>query len=291
MIDKCWPQLTGLRTSASAEAAAILNNRWSQFELERLFDLQRQIVPYIDHTGLPLQGFVVRPAAQAAESLPCVLVAHTAVGIQDDLLLQILDGVAGLGYVAFGLDMFGAGQAVWDREQSLAARAPLTSDRSLLARRAEAALHCATQLRGVDARRVAVVGYCFGGIVALDTVRAGCGIAAAITFHGILAPPPPDQDLSWCKHYSTGCRVLVLHGGADPFVPPDQVRAFEAEMAAAGVQQCSVIVYDGARHAFTRPEKVLDSDRSAGLFYDAAAAEAGWAAMRGCLEQAFEQPR
>ena len=48
------------------------------------------------------------------------------------MILWKLDAIAGLGYAAFALDMFGSGQALWDRSQSLAARRPITEDRSLM---------------------------------------------------------------------------------------------------------------------------------------------------------------
>lgn len=47
-----------------------------------------------------------------------------------DLILWKLDALAMLGYVAFALDMFGTGRALWNRAESLAARKPITEDRS-----------------------------------------------------------------------------------------------------------------------------------------------------------------
>lgn len=49
-----------------------------------------------------------------------------------DMILWKLDAIARLGYAAFALDMFGTGHALWDRAQSLAARRPITEDRSLM---------------------------------------------------------------------------------------------------------------------------------------------------------------
>jgi len=44
----------------------------------------------------------------------------------------------------------------------------------------------------------------------------------------------------------------VLNGADDPFVPKDQVEAFEKEMRAAGADY-KVINYPGGKHAFTNP--------------------------------------
>lgn len=48
------------------------------------------------------------------------------------MILWKLDQIAHLGYAAFALDMFGTGRALWNRAESLAARRPITEDRSLM---------------------------------------------------------------------------------------------------------------------------------------------------------------
>lgn len=126
--------------------------------------------------------------------------------------------------------MFGTGRALWDRSESLAARRPITEDRSLLQVRANAALHTLSTLEGVDPDRLAAVGYCFGGMAVLDLARMGPaatpGLKAVASLHGILVPILPgcqgDADMEDAK---IGPRVVVLHATGDPFVPPEQVGA------------------------------------------------------------------
>jgi dienelactone hydrolase len=276
-----WLSLRGVQTAADPTAGAVLQRLWQAELAESSQQLQRERVLYYDG-DCELQGYVVRPSLQQTAQLPCVLVAHTAVGVQEDLMLHTLDRIAALGYIAFGLDMFGTGRALWDRAESVAARAPLTADRSLMRQRATAALDAALALPGVDPSRVAIVGYCFGGLVALDLARSGAAVKAAITFHGILTPPSPQ----FTTTPAADCKVLVLHGEQDPFVPPAQVDAMLAEMQRSGTQ-CSVQRYSTAGHAFTRPEKVLAADRESGLWYDETAAASSWAAMQECLREAF----
>jgi dienelactone hydrolase len=220
-------------------------------------------------------------AANSTDVAVCAS-AHTAVGVQEDLMLYNLDRIAALGHVAFGLDMFGTGRALWDRAESVDTRAPLTADRSLMRQRAKAALDTAVALPGVDPSRVAIVGYCFGGLVALDLARSGAAVKAAIAFHGILTPPTPPFTTSPVAD----CKVLVLHGEQDPFVPPAQVDALLEEMQSSGTQ-CSVQRHSTAGHAFTRPEKVLPADKQSGLWYDEVAAASSWTAMRECLREVF----
>jgi hypothetical protein len=72
------------------------------------------------------------------------------------------------------------------------------------------------------------MGFCFGGTTVLELARSGAPLQAVISFHGGLDTPHP-EDAKAIKG-----KVLALHGADDPNVPPEQVAAFEKEMAAAG---------------------------------------------------------
>ena len=74
------------------------------------------------------------------------------------------------------------------------------------------------------------------------------------------------------------CKVLVLHGGDDPHVPPKDVDAFEDEMRAAGVDW-QLVVYGGAVHAFTNPAS--GNDKSKGAACNAEADRRSWEATKG----------
>ena len=122
----------------------------------------------------------------------------------------------------------------------------------------------------VDPEKIAVVGYCFGGKVALDMARSGADLDAVVAIHAALAPSvkaEPGQ---------VEARILVLTGGADAMVPPEQVQAFKAEMAAAGAD-ARVVTYPDAKHGFTNP----DADRAGmpSVGYDAAADRASFEEM------------
>ena len=140
----------------------------------------------------------------------------------------------------------------------------------VLAARFNAALEVLKRDPRVDTTRIAAIGYCFGGAVVLGMARAGADLAAVVTFHGALATTSPAQP------GKVKARVLVLAGGADPFVPPEQVEAFKKEMQAAGAR-FEVITYPGAKHGFTNPDAAKYAMPQ--LAYDAAADRESWAAM------------
>jgi dienelactone hydrolase len=112
------------------------------------------------------------------------------------------------------------------------------------------------------------MGYCFGGLCALDLARSGADIRGAVSFHGLFVPPGlPKQPIK--------ARVLALHGYADPMVPPQQVLDFATEMTEAKVDW-QLHAYGGVLHAFTVPEA---NDLNLGALYDARAARRSWQAM------------
>lgn len=119
----------------------------------------------------------------------------------------------------------------------------------------------------VGRRRVGVTGFCMGGMYAILAAALCERLAAAAPFygmlsdaHGLLAPQPgeafdrarkPATPLGVAKQLR--CPTLAFFGADDPFVPLDDVRAFEAALA----PEHEVVVYAGAGHAFlndTRPE-------------------------------------
>jgi carboxymethylenebutenolidase len=115
--------------------------------------------------------------------------------------------------------------------------------------------------------RVGVMGCCMGGSYAI-LAAAGCrGLSAAAPFygmlsdeHGLLAPPPgeaidrarkPRSPLAAAS--ALRCPTIAFFGADDPYVPLDDVRAFETRVGG----EHRVVVYPGAGHAFlndTRPE-------------------------------------
>ena len=82
-------------------------------------------------------------------------------------------------------------------------------------------------------------------------------------------------------------RILVANGADDPFVTPEQIAAFKAEMDAAGADY-TFINYPGARHSFTNPDADRFGERfGLPLAYDTAADADSWQAMRELFEVAF----
>ena len=150
--------------------------------------------------------------------------------------------LAELGFVAFACDMYGNGVA-GNRERVMARIAELRDDTAKLCRRARAGVDVLRSHTQVDGR-LAAVGYCFGGMVALELARTGAEIAGVVSVHGSLSTAQPAQT------GAVRAKILVCHGALDPHVPITQVNAFVQEMNEAGADW-QLIVYGGAMHGFT----------------------------------------
>lgn len=211
---------------------------------------------------------------------PGVLVVHEWTGINAYVKRRV-EQLAQLGYVALAADIYGRGVRPKTPEEAAKVAAVYRNDRALMRARAQAAVEMLRHQEGVDPKRIAAIGYCFGGTIVLELARSGADIAGVVSFHGGLDTPHP-EDARNIK-----CKVLVLHGGDDPHVPIEQVTGFCQEMRKAGVDW-QLIVYGGAVHSFTNPES--GSDPSRGVAYSERADRRSWQAMRLFFDEIIQAP-
>jgi dienelactone hydrolase len=130
-----------------------------------------------------------------------------------------------------------------------------------------------------DGKRIAAIGYCFGGTTVLELARSGADIAGVVSFHGGLSSATPGD----AKNIKA--KVLALHGADDPNVPPKEVAAFEDEMRQGGVDW-QLIAYGGAVHSFT--DWNAGNDNSKGAAYNQSADRRSWEAMRQFFAEIFK---
>jgi dienelactone hydrolase len=207
---------------------------------------------------------------------PGILVAHEWTGLQD-YVKKRCEMLAQLGYVAFAADIFGQGVRAKSFPECEQISAPYYKDRALTRGRARAALEILQGHPEVDRAKIASIGYCFGGIVALELARSGADIAGTVSFHGQLNTPNP-ADAKNIKG-----KVLVLHGAIDPVVPPAEVAAFEKEMEDAKVDW-QLVSYGGAVHTFTNWNLPTTGMPAA---YNEKADKRSWLAMQNFFAEIF----
>jgi dienelactone hydrolase len=208
---------------------------------------------------------------------PAVLIAHDWSG-RSEFVCNKAKLLADMGYVGFALDMYGHGRIGITTDEKKALMDPFVNDRLLLCERLHAAYDAVIGMSEVDTTRVAIIGFCFGGLCALDLARRGVDIKGAVSFHGALGKP---KDL---KSEKIKAKILVLHGYDDPMVQPGLVKEFCHEMTEANADW-QVHMYGHVQHAFTNPNA---NDVHAGLVYNALAAERSWASMTQFLQEIFK---
>lgn len=227
--------------------------------------------------GTVLEGFVAYDDA-ATGKRPLILIGHDWMGV-GDYVKERSRQLARLGYVAFAADIYGKGVRPQNADEAgKQATQYKSGDRKLMRARAVAALNEAKKLPNVDKSKVAAMGYCFGGTVALELARTGADLKGVISFHGGLSTPNP-SDAKKMK-----AKVLALHGADDPFVPAAEVAGFEYEMRNAKVDW-QLIAYGGAVHSFT--QKASGNDNKKGAAYNKSADQRSWIAMENFLKEIF----
>ncbi|GAB4518766.1 MAG: dienelactone hydrolase family protein [Phycisphaerales bacterium] len=227
-----------------------------------------------EHNGVTLEGYIAYDDATDAR-LPGVLVIHEWWG-HNDYAQRRARMLAEQGYIAFALDMYGKGTLADTPQDASALATPFYQDRTLMRTRARAGLDVLADHPRCDDDRLAAIGYCFGGTVALELARSGAPLDAVVSFHGGLSTPNPDD-----ANNITGS-VLVCNGAVDDFVSEDERRAFRREMEDAGVDY-QFIEYGGAVHSFTNPE--ADALNMDSVAYDEHADRRSWRAMLALFDE------
>lgn len=232
-----------------------------------------KVVEY-KHQDTVMEGFIAYDDSVKG-SMPGVLIIHEWTGL-GPYVKKRAEQLAAMGYVAFAADIYGKGIRPKPPEAAKVSGS-YKNDRPLLRARARAGLEALKENHPkVDAKRIGVMGYCFGGTAALELARSGAELRSAISFHGGLDTPSTED----AKNIKAS--VLVLHGADDPLVPDAEVKRFEDEMRAANVDW-QLVKYSKAVHSFTNPE--AGSDPSKGAAYNKTADIRSWEAMKNFFKE------
>ena len=230
--------------------------------------IQEEFITY-QQKNQALEGYVVYDDAVKGPR-PGILVVHDWKGF-GEYSRRRARMLAELGYTAMAVDIYGKGIRPKDNQEAAVQAGIYKNDRGLMRARIQSAYDVLSRNPQVDAQKMGAIGYCFGGTVVLELARSGTNLAGVVSFHGGLATPTPED----AKNIKG--KILVLHGGDDPFVPADEVAAFKKEMQEAQVDW-QLTVYPGAVHSFTNPE--AGDDKSKGAAYNLEADRLSWEKMK-----------
>jgi len=240
-------------------------------------EIQTQQINYtVD--GQNFVGWLAWDSA-SKEKHPGVIVVHEWWG-HNDYARHRAEMLAGMGYTAFALDMFGDGKNAQHPDDAMAFTQEALGNAERARTRFVKALEILKNHPTVDPEKTAAIGYCFGGSVVLEMARAGVDLDGVVSFHGGLGTEhPADSTMS--------VKILVCTGAEDPMAPKETVQALAAEMQAAGVSY-EIISYPGAKHAFTNPAAdSLGKKFNLPLAYNVNADTSSWNSASAFLEKLF----
>ena len=183
-------------------------------------------------------GHLVKPHGPGP--FPALVVIHEWWGLNDNIKTTA-DKLAGEGYVALAVDMFG--KVATDPGEAM------RMVRSLNQTEANAKLLATTDylrsLPYVIPGKVGSIGWCFGGGQSLSLALNDPKLVAAVMYYG--KPITDPKELAKIK-----AAVLGIFGEADESIPIADVKAFGEALKKAGVTH-EIHTYPGAGHAFANP--------------------------------------
>ena len=240
--------------------------------------IQHRLIEYKDGDTL-LEGYLAYDDS-IKEPRPGVIIAHTWWG-RGDLECARARQLAELGYVGFALDMYGKGLLGTSPEENGKMMQPLMDDRASLQNRMATALAVAREQAEVNASKMAVMGYCLGGLCALDLARTGADLLGAVSFHGLF--DAPDNLKGSPDSPKINAKILCLDGHDDPMTPNDKVVALQKELTDAAVDW-QLHTYGNTMHGFTNPDADMPK---MGIKYNATADRRSWLALENFLTEIF----
>ncbi len=210
-------------------------------------------------------GYLAVP--EGAGPFPAVILIHEWNGLSDNIR-QVADQLAAEGYVAFAVDLY-HGRVGTTRDESMALMGEARGNEPAMVANIDTATRWLRARPDVTGK-IAVMGWCFGGGVALSYGLEGEQHEGTAIFYGRLVEDP--EVLRALTH-----PVYGTFAANDRGIPPDQVERFAAALSSIGIEN-DIHVYDHVGHGFWLHVD-RDPDNSAAPALDA------WQRLKAYLEK------
>jgi carboxymethylenebutenolidase len=177
----------------------------------------------------------------------------------DDSVRAICDRFAAEGFFALAPDFY-RGETTEQPDEAQQKMRAMSMDQA--AKDMSGAVDFLAGQEGYTGEGVGAVGFCLGGGLAVWAATVNPKVAAAVTYYYVMPHGKPDFS-------KVQGPVLGHFGTADEFVPVEDAKALEQEIAGASGQPVEFEFYEGAGHAFANDHNRLGT-------YDPEAAGRAW---------------
>ena len=182
-------------------------------------------------------GYLALPEGEGP--FPAVILIHEWNGLVDRVR-QTADAFAESGYIALAADLYG-GRTGSNRDENIALVREVRADEETMIANLQAAVDW-IEGNTDSTGRVAAIGWCFGGGIALSYALGSDDHEGTAIFYGSLIDDPEQM-----KHI--GHEVYGTFAANDRGIPVEEVDAFVAAMREAGLEN-DVHIYDNVNHGF-----------------------------------------
>jgi len=238
--------------------------------------VQSKAVPYTYREG-SFEGFLAWDDSIKGQR-PGILVVHEWWGLNEYARSRAKQ-LAGLGYVAFAVDMYGKGKVTTHPEKAGEWAKLTTGNVHEWLGRAKEGLKLLQVDPNVDPTRLAAIGYCFGGATVMQLVYGGSPVKGVVSFHGSLPLPPNANPIN------NSAKVLIAHGASDPFLTLEHIGQFKDALDNAEIDW-QMIQYGGAQHSFSNPS--ANQYGVKGVEYHKQANQRSWMHMKLFFDELFQ---
>jgi len=183
------------------------------------------------------RGYIAVPEGEGP--FPALILVHEWNGLVDRVR-QVADAFAEQGYVALAADLY-QGQVGTSRDENMELMQAARANPDAIIANLDAAQRLLRERDDVTGK-VGVMGWCFGGGVALSYALGGEHHDATAIFYGSVVDDP--AELARLDH-----PVYGTFSATDQGIPPEQVERFAAALDSIGIDN-DIHIYDAVNHGF-----------------------------------------
>eukprot|EP00929_Paragymnodinium_shiwhaense_P010988 TRINITY_DN116155_c0_g1_i1.p1 TRINITY_DN116155_c0_g1~~TRINITY_DN116155_c0_g1_i1.p1 ORF type:complete len:620 (+),score=120.35 TRINITY_DN116155_c0_g1_i1:98-1861(+) len=229
-----------------------------------------------DHKGLVSYNASL---CTATKKCPAVVVIPDWDGMNDYEAERAVM-LAELGYVGFAADIYGTSTPVEDMSDWMAASSKHRGNATLYMGKIDAAIAKLKELDFVDASKVAVIGYCFGGTGIINMAILGADVLGVVGYHSGIGE---NARTVRADENSTIRAKVLLHSGVQDDAATDVAR-LEDEFEAAGAKYEIARFGSGVYHSFTHWGSAVPRQS----MYDQRADYRSWESSKRFLAELFQ---